>query len=223
MLDVRARYEYGDQDNRDPGNAGTIRARVGLQSQDYNGFSGLVEFEATRAIDNNSYNALVAGDPTKTAIVDPESTELNRISLQYKKNDNQAVLGRQRIIINNARFVGNVGWRQNEQTYDAGYYKNTMVDGLTGEYAYIGTVQRITGSQAAYNARKWDSNSHILNLKYGGLEGHTFALYGYLLDFENSAANSSDTFGASYDFKGDMSDYKVGAHVELGVSAGCGR
>lgn len=223
MLDVRARYEYGDQDNLDPSNAGTIRARVGLQSQDYNGFSGLVEFEATRAADTQSYNAIVKGDPTRTVIADPESTELNRISLQYKKNDNQAIIGRQRLIFNNARFVGNVGWRQNEQTYDALYYKNTMVDGLTAEYAYIDTVQRILGSDAPYNARKWNSESHVLNFKYGGLEGHTFGAYAYLLDFDNSVANSSDTFGANYDFKTTVADdYKLNAYAEFAYQQDAG-
>ncbi|WP_372796356.1 hypothetical protein [Pontiella sp.] len=216
MLDVRTRYEYGDQDGLEKSNAGTVRARIGLQSQDYSGFSGLVEFEATRAIDTQGYNALVMGDPAKTAVVDPENTELNRISLQYKKGDHQAVVGRQRLIINNARYVGNVGWRQNEQTYDAAYYKNTTVDGLTAEYAYIETVQRITGSKAAYDARKWDSNSHVLNLKYGGIEGHTFSAYAYLLDFENSVANSSDTVGANYAFKGTVADdYTLNAYAEL--------
>ena len=91
LLDVRARYEYGNQDGLEASNAGTLRARVGLQSQDYNGFSGLVEFEATRAIDNAGYRDAPYSPPGKTLIPDPESTELNRIQLQYKKNDNLAV------------------------------------------------------------------------------------------------------------------------------------
>jgi hypothetical protein len=210
LLDVRARYEYGDQDGETDTHVGSIRARVGLESQDYNGFSGLVEFEATRREDNGG----------TTAIADFDNTELNRISLQYKKAGNQAIVGRQRIIINNARFVGNVGWRQNEQTYDAAYYKNTMVDGLSAEYAYLDGVKRIFGSEAAYDDRTWESDSHILNVKYSGLEGHTFAAYAYLLEFENGTpatlANSSDTFGANYDFKGTIADhYKINAYAEL--------
>lgn len=223
LLDVRARYEYGNQDGLEASNAGTLRARVGLQSQDYNGFSGLVEFEATRAIDNSGYRDALYSPPGQTLIPDPESTELNRIQLQYKKNDNLAVIGRQRIIVNNARFVGNVGWRQNEQTYDAAYYKNTMVDGLALEYAYLDTIQRIFGSDAPYDARKWNSDSHVLNAKYGGLEGHTFGLYAYLLDFENAAAASSDSFGANYDFKGTVADdYKLNGYAEVAYQQDAG-
>lgn len=216
MLDVRARYEYGNQDGLEASNAGTIRARVGLQSQDYNGFSGLVEFEATRAIDTGSYRKGLYAPAGQTLIPDPESTELNRLQLQYKKNDNLAVIGRQRIILNNARFVGNVGWRQNEQTYDAAYYKNTMVEDLSVEYAYLDNVHRIFGSDAPYDVRKWESDSHVVNVGYTGLKGHTLKAYAYLLDFENAAANSSDTVGANYDFKGTIADdYKFNAYAEL--------
>lgn len=216
MLDVRARYEYGNQDGLEASNAGTIRARVGLQSQDYNGFSGLVEFEATRAVDTGGYRSAPYNPPGRTLIPDPQSTELNRIQVQYKNYDNLAVLGRQRIIVNNARFVGNVGWRQNEQTYDAAYYKNTMLDGLAVEYAYLDAVHRIFGSEAPYNARTWDSDSHVLNAKYSKLKGHTFGAYAYLLDFENAAPNSSDSFGANYAFKGTVADdYTLNGYAEF--------
>lgn len=223
ILDWRARYEYGNQENLDSGSAGTLRGRVGLKSQDYNGFSGLVEFEATRALNTDSYNAAgVHGDPAKTVIADPESTELNRIQLQFKKNDNLLIGGRQRIILDNARYVGNVGWRQNEQTYDAVTYKNTMIKDLSLYYGYIDRVQRIFGSDAppnGGNAKQWDSDSHLFNIGYSGLEGHKFTGYAYLLQFDNdavAAGNSSDTFGLNYTFKGNVaSDYALTAYGEF--------
>lgn len=219
LLDVRARYEYGEQENLDAANASTIRARVGLESQDYNGFSGLVEFEATRAADSMSYRAgNVHGNPAKTVIADPESTELNRIQLQFKRNDNTAIAGRQRIILDNARFVGNVGWRQNEQTFDALTYKNTMVDGFTFYYGYLDRVNRIFGSEAPKGTLTddFESDSHLLNVAYTGLEHHKFVGYAYLLDFDNAVANSSSTAGANYTFSGTLADeYKLSAYAEL--------
>ena len=38
-------------------------------------------------------------------------------------NSNQ--IGRQNIVLDNARFIGNVGWRLNEQTFDALSFKYT--------------------------------------------------------------------------------------------------
>jgi hypothetical protein len=216
LLDVRARYEYADQDGADESNAATLRARIGLESQTYYGFSGLVEFEATRAADTHSYREGTYEASDKTIIADPENTELNRLQLQYKYDVGTAIVGRQRIILDNARFIGNVGWRQNEQTYDAVSYKNTMVDGLSLYYAYLDQVNRIFGDDAPGAAKKYDSDSHLINASYNGLEGQIFTAYAYLLDFDNSDDNSSDTYGVSYAFTGKIADdYDFTGYAEL--------
>lgn len=219
LLEWRTRYEYGNQDGLDSSDAATLRARIGLQSQDYSGFSGLVEFEATRAIDTSSYRAAnVHGDPDNTVIADPESTELNRLQLQFNRNNNLLIAGRQRIILDNARFVGNVGWRQNEQTFDAFSYKNTVVENLSIYYAYLDEVNRIFGSDAPKGTPTddFDSDSHLVNVSYTCDKGSKLAAYAYLLDFDNSAANSSDTYGISYAFKGTVAeDYAFNGYAEF--------
>lgn len=219
LLDARARYEYGDFENKEDSYAATLRVRAGLESQSYYGFSGLIEFEATRAGDRDSYWVPnVQGDPKKSPIADPETTEINRAQVQYKNDGNQAILGRQRIILDNQRFVGNVGWRQNEQTFDAMSYKNTMIKDTALYYAYIDEVQRIFGSDAPDNgpsAESFESDSHLINASYTGLKGSTFTGYSYLLDFDNSPGNSCDTFGGSYGYKSSTnSDIKVEALLD---------
>ena len=63
-----------------------------------------------------------------TLINDPDEVELNRAQLSYALNkDLSATIGRQRILIDDQRFIGNVGWRQNEQTFDS-----ARVDGGVG-------------------------------------------------------------------------------------------
>lgn len=220
MLEWRARYEFGEQDGLDPSHAATLRARVGLQSQDYSGFSGLLEFEATRAINTDTYLVPgVQGEAGDTVIADPESTEINRAQLQFKRNNNLLIGGRQRIKLDNDRFIGNVGWRQNEQTFDAFSYKNTMVKDLSLYYAYIDQVNRIFGSEApatGNTAKKWDSDSHLINVSYSGFAGQKLTAYAYLLDFDNSAVNSSDTYGLSYDVKGKLDEKTaVDGHAEF--------
>ena len=211
LLEWRARYEYGEQDNSDPSHAATLRARVGLQSQDYNGFSGLLEFEATRALDTDTY--IGAG---KTPIADPETTEINRAQIQFKRGDHLAIGGRQRIILDNARFVGNVGWRQNEQTFDALSYKNTSIENMSLYYAYLDSVNRIFGSEATGANKRFNSDSHLLNASYSGIEGLKLTGYAYLLDFDNSAANSSDTVGISAAYKSKIAeDYAFDGYAEF--------
>lgn len=46
-------------------------------------------------------------------VSDPEGVEINRAQLTWTGlPDTEAVLGRQRIVLNNGRFVGNAGWAE---------------------------------------------------------------------------------------------------------------
>lgn len=216
IADARLRYEFGDQDGKEEANATTLRLRLGAETPVYNGFSGLIEFEGTRALDSDLYNAAgVDGDPARTVIADPESTELNRAVLSYQADGQLVKLGRQRIILDNARFIGNVGWRQNEQTFDAISYKNTMIKDLSLYYAYIRDVNRIFGSESVGAQNHFESDSHLINVSYSGLPLGKLTAYAYLLDFENAEANSSDTFGVSYSASGKVAeDYTLSGYAE---------
>lgn len=193
--DFRARLETADQDGRESSEAFTLRSRVGFESLDLNGFKFFVEGEDVRALDENDYNPYpVAG---KTVIADPEGTELNRVHISYSENGFTGTVGRQRIILDNARFVGNVGWRQNEQTYDAFTLKYVDPEsGVTGFYGYIDEVQRIFGDDAPTLAmREFKSDSQLFNGSFLLESGVKIGAYAYLLDFANSHPNSTDTYG----------------------------
>jgi hypothetical protein len=49
-------------------------------------------------------------------IADPQSVGLNRLQIAYQTKVLGLTVGRQRINLDDQRFVGSVGWRQNEQT-----------------------------------------------------------------------------------------------------------
>jgi hypothetical protein len=204
VIDIRARYEFADIDGSDASHALTFRERLGLQTMDWNGFSAYVEGEFTQAaIDDFNGGApgvdpLVAGN---SVIADPESNELNQGYLQYKGFDTVFKLGRQRIIYDNAAFIGNVGWRQNEQTYDAISLSNTSIDGLTLQYSFINQVNRIFGSEATGFSGDIGSSIHLLNGSYTGISGYTFGGYVYLMDFDDVNAFDNETFGISFKTK----------------------
>jgi hypothetical protein len=102
------------------------------------------------------------------------------------------VAGRQRVVLNNARFVGNAGFRQNEQTFDALRVEARPFEHAAFTYVYIDSIRRIFGDDSAQG--EWDSDSHIvqadLDLPVGRLSA-----YGLLLDFQNAPAQSSQTYG----------------------------
>lgn len=123
MVDARLRFEKIDTPALDA-DAVTIRLRAGFEVQHESGLSLLAEGEGTLAMVDN-YNAFpfVIADtqrrPGFAVVADPMNVELNRLQLQYKGKAVTVTLGRQRINLDDQRFVGSVGFRQNEQTFDA--------------------------------------------------------------------------------------------------------
>ena len=197
-IDIRARYEIADAEGFDTSNAFTFRERLGLKTQEWNGFLAFIEGEFTQAaVDDYSGGApgvdpMVAGN---TVIADPESNELNQAYLQYSGSDSVVKVGRQRIIYDNAAFIGNVGWRQNEQTYDAASLVNTSIPDLTFKYAYVNQVNRIFGSDADGFFGELEGNLQFVNASYTGVEDFTFAGYTYLMDFKGLDVLDNATFG----------------------------
>jgi len=218
LLEVRGRYEFVDQKKtatltRDA-EAYTVRTRLGWETADWNGFKGLVEFEDVRSIGPEHYAVNVPGattpplngaDKAKYPLVnDPKVTELNRLQLTWTPNAMvSATIGRQRILIDDQRFVGNVGWRQDEQTFDA-----LKVDAAWQRfkltYVYVNRVNRVLGE-----LRDWDSDSHLANLTWSPAEQFRLQGFVYALDFENSRPNSSITYGAKASGKAWLGLYQL--------------
>lgn len=123
IFDARLRYEAVDQPATDA-DALTLRMRAGAEVKTSTGFSLLAEAEGTLAPINN-YNAFpfVIADsqrrPRHSVVADPMNVEINRLQVQYRSKAVTLTLGRQRINLDDQRWVGAVGWRQNEQTFDA--------------------------------------------------------------------------------------------------------
>ncbi len=197
LLEVRARYEYVDQANlAKRGRSLSERMRIGWETADWRGFKALVEFEDVRHADYGHYNVAVPGGASlngKTAypiINDPSVTELNRGQLTWTPSANLTLTaGRQRVLIDDQRFIGNVGWRQDEQTFD-GVRTDLAFGRFKATYAYLTRVNRILGE-----LKDWDSDSHLVNVTWSPAEQLRLEGFVYALDFSNSAANSSITKG----------------------------
>ena len=197
-VDIRTRYEFREQDGFDASNSVTARGRVGLTLGDFNGFSAFGEIEATTALvddfDAGPGNT-TPNEPDQTQIADPENVELNRAWVQYKGNGALAKFGRQRIIRNDAFFVGNVGWRQNEQTYDAGQIAYAD-DNFSLSYVYSYRVQRIFGDDAGGFVEQAEGDFHFIDGSFNTPIGKVGA-YAYLIDVDNNPnVGRSNTYGA---------------------------
>jgi hypothetical protein len=203
-IDIRSRYEYGDTDGLDQSHAWTFRERLGFKTMAWNGFSAFVEGEFSQAVIDDYNGGAPLADPAvvgNTVISDPETNELNQAYLQYKGFDTTAKLGRQRIIYDNAAFIGNAGWRQNEQTFDGISFTNKYVKDLTLNFAYINQVNRIFGSDSGGILENLPGDIYLFNGSYAGIKGLTLGGYAYIMNFDDTPGFENNTFGVSA--KGD--------------------
>ena len=198
--DFRLRYEYVDQDNTlDSAKGLTLRSRLGYNTGSYEGLSATIEFEDSREVlGQDDFNlpgpAQGSGYVSKGAsvIADPETTELDQGYLQYKKDELTVKLGRQVMTLDNHRFVGHVGWRQDRQTFDALTVNYKLSKDLEATYAYIGQRNRIFAELADV-----DAEDHLINVSYNTGVGKVTA-YSYLLEVDNGTDNALDTYGLRF-------------------------
>jgi len=199
-LDVRGRYEYADiAGGLKPSNAVTLRTRLGYGTKPWEGLSGYAEFENIATPDSDGYFDGIAPSNGKSIVADPTVTEVNQVYALIERQDfgnSMAKLGRQRITFDDHRFIGNVGWRQNEQTYDAVLAGTALgVEGLALQYSYLHDVHRIYGNQGTSATRDWDSNSHLARAAYRVAPWLEVVGFAYFLDLRDAPANSANSFG----------------------------
>ncbi len=197
IINVRYRFESVDQDGvENNASASTLRARIGYETGSYKGFKAVVDFETIQNIGGEKFNNTVNGKTTYPVVADPETSELNQAYIAYSGIGKTSLkLGRQRIKLDNARFVGNVGFRQNEQTFDSVVFANTSIKNLTAIYAYVWNVNRIFGED--HPAGDLSTDTHIINLGYKTPYGKLSA-YGLFIDLDAAAALSSRTMGVRF-------------------------
>lgn len=209
-LSFRYRIETVDQDGfSEDAQASTVRTRATIKTSWTDSFDTVFEFDDVTEIGMDDYNSGAGTSPTKgqyPVIADPVGTELNQGYLRYTTGDTKVAIGRQRILVGNQRFVGGVGWRQNEQTYDSATVTTKFNSDLSFSYAYIFNVNRIFGETV--DGGDHTHNTHLLNFDYklgaGKLSGYYFSI-----DNEDALALSNDTLGVRYAGKVDSFSYNV--------------
>jgi len=210
LIDTRLRHETVEQDGPAPiskandAHATTVRLRAGGELSS-GSFVFLAEGEGTLAL-SEKYNSGVNGKTTLPIIADPETVELNRVQLQYRSRPVVVTIGRQRINLDDQRFVGAVGWRQNEQTFDAARIEIMAVKNLKIDVTYaIGanTIWGVDGGKfgAANRPQRIEGDNVFATAAYTTKLG-TLTGFAFLVDEDEPVValqrNSSQTYGARF-------------------------
>ncbi len=212
----RWRLENVDQDPLpEDATAIPLRARINFHTADLAGFSAKAEFDYVFNFGVDNFNAGGGNTPNPPGypvIADPGGEDLNQLFLQYKAGFGKLRLGRQRIIYDNARFVGNVGWRQNEQTYDSFSFSQSAGADFNVQYSYVDNVNRIFGDEV--NAGDHEQNTHLLNVSYKFENAAKLIGYYYDIDNKDVASFSTVTYGLRLTGKTGGDGVKFGYTLE---------
>ncbi len=217
----RARYEMVNQDLTDgsdiDANALMLKSRLSLKTGALNGFSLGVEVDNNTAIVDDYNDGTFSYSGNDAVVADPEYTDVNQAYIQYKNDKLTATAGRQRILHNNQRFVGGVAWRQNEQTYDGYRIQYKASDAFSLDYSYVYNVNRIFVEDSK-KTDNFSGNLHLANATYKINKSHKLSGFAYLLDIENAAASSTNTYGVLYN--GKFNNIMVNASYASQTDAG---
>ncbi|NMP15047.1 MULTISPECIES: alginate export family protein [unclassified Thalassotalea] len=202
-VNLRYRVESVDEDGKDEDAlASTLKSRLTVTTGKFANFSAKVEVDDVTNIGDDAFNSTVNGKTDYPVVADPDGSEINQAFVQYSNKILTVSGGRQRIVLDDQRFVGGVAWRQNEQTFD-GYrvqfspFKRLKLDG-----SYVYNVNRIFGEDSANS--DYHGDIYLLNAKFNFNKKHSITGYNYYLDFDNAATASSNTIGALYQGQVDI-------------------
>jgi Alginate export len=219
LIDARLRYEGVEQAGiANRADAVTARVRAGFEAK-AGDFAFLAESEATLAISEN-YNSGVNGRTSFPTVADPQNIELNRLQLQYRGVPKTVItVGRQRINLDDQRFIGSVGWRDNDQTFDAARVEWSGVKNLKVDLTYSWSDRTIWGVNGgnrygparltAIGGNNIFANA-ALTTKVGMLTG-----FAYLVDQDEvlTRANSSASYGGRF-----VGAYTLKSKAKLGYA-----
>jgi hypothetical protein len=226
-VDVRYRYEMVDQAGfSEDAKASTVRTNLGYETGEIMGglkFGGEVQ-DVSYVGDGEDFNNGINGRTQFPSILDPDGTEVNQIygTLGFFPGT-ELKIGRQKINLDNEKFIGSISWRQNDQTFDAVTLKNKSLSGVEILYGFIEDVNRVLGSDNP--GGHWESENHIVNIGIDTLKKEVgkIVLYSYMLDFENdSPAKSSKTFGGFLKGKKNLGGFDLKYKAEYAMQSDYG-
>lgn len=200
-INLRYRFEEVSEDRpTQDAHASTLRTALAYRTQAYKGFSFQIEAENVTAIGNDNYNNAGSGSlnnrmPGRSVVADPAITQINQALMRYQGDKWQVAAGRQEVLLGDVRFVGNVGWRQNHQSFDAVRFDNSSLGGLRVTYLFADKVHRIFGDSRPLDA-------HLLNASFELQNAGKFTLYGYLVDWGGGISPRLDTATWGLEFAG---------------------
>ncbi len=235
-IQLRLGFEYSSTDDAlAPARGLNLRLRLGYRTAEYRDTSAFIQFHGLANLVED-FRFPGGGEAGRDVIGDPDGERVHQAYVDYTGvPDTRLRLGRQEIVLDDARLIGNVNWRQNGQSFDAVSFSNQSIPGLTLYGALIGQVNTIFLTHVDLD------HLILLNARYAIDDQNNLTAFSYLLDTEISTPTAQDsaTYGVrangqladivrydiAYAYQGDYQDGKrhngdmINAFVGLNLEA----
>ncbi|RUO20727.1 alginate export family protein [Aliidiomarina haloalkalitolerans] len=198
-LSLRYRLEHVEQDNPlQDALASTLRTRITALKAISTRWSAHAEVDYVEVLGGDTYNSTVNGRTHYSTVADPRGTDINQAFVQYRHEDYGTVVSGGRFRMNhlNQRFLGGVGWRQNEQTFDGLRLQQKIGSDMTLDVAAVHNVNRVFGPKGPQATQRGDLYTAVLSWTVA--DGHTLSAFTYDFDFRDWQAQNSRTVGMDY-------------------------
>ncbi|MEO1938907.1 MAG: hypothetical protein ABGW85_09785, partial [Sulfurimonas sp.] len=211
---IRPRYEMVDDniDGHDKANAFTARTKLKVTGKlmGVEGLTASVGIISVNDFGSNKYNSTANGQTDYAVVKDPEKAIISNAEVNYKVGDTLLHAGRGQVNLDNQRFIGTVGWRQLERSYDSIFVANNSIKNLSVLAAWV------YGFQGVGAADTTDANTVLLNASYTVSPELKITAYDYMIaaDAGANGGHGFDTYGLSLTGKLALSGIKLNYRAE---------
>jgi len=203
---IRPRYEMVDDniDGHDKANAFTARTKLKVTGKlmGVDGLTASVGIISVNDFGSNKYNSTANGQIDYATVKDPEKAIISNAEVNYKVGDTLLHAGRGQVNLDNQRFIGTVGWRQLERSYDSIFVANNSIKNLSVLAAWVYGYQGVNANDTV------DTNTVLLNASYTVMPELKITAYDYMI------ANTHDTYGIALTGNVKMDAVKLNYRAE---------
>lgn len=183
---IRIRYETAESASAArQSDALTMRTSVGATWEPARRWSLSAEVETVTLL-TGRYDDGEGPPEARPVIPDPEFVGLNQLHVDLRPTDGSSVrVGRQLISHADERFVGSIGFRQNDQSFDAARLE-MQIGSAFADISYVGAIQRPLGLRGG--DERLEGDAVLAKIDFPTPIG-TVSGFSYHLDFADGRGN----------------------------------
>jgi len=242
---IRPRYEMVDDKTLNAAgtdkkfakaNAFTVRTKLKVTGNlfDVDGLSASVGIISVNNFGSHDYNAkdghnYMDGTKPYAVVLDPQKAMISNAEINYKVGNTLLHAGRGQVNLDNQRFIGTVGWRQLERSYDSVFIANNSVKNLSLLAAWVyglqgvgnvptkahytlnkktGKAEWVSATQSPIGEDTYDTNTVLLHAAYTVAPALKITAYDYMI------ANFADIYGIALTGNVKMDALKLNYRAE---------